>query len=82
MRSEKAFGGTPAYSISIKCPCKGCEIRGYGCARICDVYKKYKFVLTVLNMKLQAQVRTASASRQMRDDRIAEWRHKGCWPKG
>lgn len=49
MRSERAFGGTKVYGITVDCPCKGCDLRGCGCASICDAYKKYKFILTVLN---------------------------------
>lgn len=82
MRSEKAFGGVHAYEISLACPCKDCDIRGFSCGKACDAYKKYKFVLTVLNRVRQAKAQKARASRAMRDDRIAEWRHNGCWPKG
>lgn len=82
MKSEKAFGGVHAYEISLASPCKDCDIRGLGCGKACDAYKKYKFVLTVLNRVRQAKAKKARASRAMRDDRIAEWRHNGRWPKG
>lgn len=81
-RSDKAFGGIRAYDVSLVCPCKGCDIRGLGCARICESYKKYKFVLTIFNMMRQSKAQGPRASRMMRSDRIAEWRHNGCWPKG
>lgn len=60
----------------------GCDLRGCGCASICDAYKKYKFILTVLNKNRQAKARAASECRMMRDERIAEWRRNRCWPKG
>lgn len=56
--------------------------RGYGCARLCDAYKKYKFVLAILNGARQVKAKKARASREMRNDRIAEWNHNKCWPKG
>lgn len=82
MRSERAFGGTKVYGIKVDCPCKGCDLRGCGCASICDAYKKYKFILTVLNKNRQAKARAASECRMMCDERIAEWRRNRCWPKG
>lgn len=60
MRSERAFGGTKVYGITVDCPCKGCDLRGCGCASICDAYKKYKFILTILKKNRQAKVRAAS----------------------
>lgn len=36
MRSERAFGGTKVYGITVDCPCKDCDLRGCGCASICD----------------------------------------------
>ncbi len=75
MRSERAFGGTKVYGITVDCPCKGC-------ASICDTYKKYKFILTILNKNRQAKARAASECRMMRDERIAAWRRNRCWPKG
>lgn len=82
MRNEKAFGGIRAYEILLACPCKDCDIRGFGCGKACDAYKKYKFVLAVLNRVRQAKAQKTRASRAMRDDRIFEWRHNGRWPKG
>lgn len=82
MRSERAFGGTKVYGITVDCPCKDCDLRGCGCASICDAYKKYKFILTILNKNRQAKARAASECRMMRDERIAEWRRNRCWPKG
>lgn len=82
MRSERAFGGTKVYGITVDCPCKGCDLRGCGCASICDAYKKYKFILAILKKNRQAKVRAASECRIMRDERIAEWRRNRCWPKG
>ena len=82
MRSERAFGGTKVYGITVDCPCKGCDLRGCGCASICDAYKKYKFILAILKKNRQAKVRAASECRMMRDERIAEWRRNRCWPKG
>lgn len=82
MRSERAFGGTKVYGITVDCPCKDCDLRGCGCASICDAYKKYKFILTILKKNRQAKARAASEYRMMRDERIAEWRRNRCWPKG
>lgn len=82
MRSERAFGGTKVYGITVDCPCKDCDLRGCGCASICDAYKKYKFILTIFKKNRQAKARAASECRMMRDERIAEWRRNRCWPKG
>ena len=64
-RSDKAFGGIHAYDVSLVCPCKGCDIRGVGCARICESYKKYKFVLTIFNMMRQ---RNAARTESQQND--------------
>ena len=61
---------------------KAANLRGCGCASICDAYKKYKFILTIFKKNRQAKVRAASECRIMRDERIAEWRRNRCWPKG
>ena len=82
MKSAKAFGGTKVYEVSVPCPCRECDLRGYGCARLCDAYKKYKFVLAVLNGVRRAKAKKVRASRAMRGDRIAEWNHNKCWPRG
>ena len=55
VNAATAFGGAKAYDISIACPCRECDVRSPGCGRICSDYKKYKFVLAVLNGKRQRQ---------------------------
>ena len=55
IRAATAFGGAKAYDISIACPCRECDVRSSGCGRICSDYKKYKFVLAILNGKRQAK---------------------------
>ena len=82
MKSAKAFGGTKVYEVSIPCPCRECDLRGCGCARLCGAYKKYKFVLAILNGVRQTKAKKAGVSRTMRNERIAEWNHNRCWPKG
>ncbi len=82
IKAANAFGGAKAYDISIACPCGECDVRSPGCGSICDAYKKYKFILTILKKNRQAKVRAASECRIMRDERIAEWRRNRCWPKG
>lgn len=57
IKAAKAFGGAKAYDISITCPCRECDVRSLGCGRICSDYKKYKFVLAILNGKRQAKAK-------------------------
>ena len=82
IKAAKAFGGAKAYDISIACPCRECDVRSPGCGRICSDYKKYKFVLAILNGKRQAKAKAAAECREMRNERIREWKHNKCWPKG
>lgn len=82
IKAAKAFGGAKAYDISITCPCRECDVRSLGCDRICSDYKKYKFVLAILNGKRQAKAKAAAECRAMRNERIREWKHNKCWPKG
>ena len=82
IKAATAFGGAKAYDISIACPCRECGVRSPGCGRICSDYKKYKFVLAVLNGKRQAKAKAAAECRAMRNERIREWKHNKCWPKG
>lgn len=60
------------YDISIACPCRECDVRSPGCGRICSDYKKYKFVLAILNGKRQAKAKAAAECREMRNERIRE----------
>lgn len=70
LAAEKA----EAYSVG--------DVRSPGCGRICSDYKKYKFVLAILNGKRQAKAKAVAECRAMRNERIREWKHNKCWPKG
>lgn len=64
IKAANAFGGAKAYDISIACPCRECDVRSPGCGRICSDYKKYKFVLAILNGKRQAKAKAAAECRE------------------